>query len=337
MRTDNASFNARYSIAGLTPALLYSNVANVPQYTVDATAIGGNNFSLDRGASQQAAIMYPARGMFTNQAISVLLRLKFAVAGTFGICEIASGSGWAMNQFLLYMVSDWRLTLTNQTPATVLSNGIVYGTAPANDTWIDAVITWTGTNVTNGIKLWIDGVNVGSRTALLAASNPRDSKRTSYINIGGVPGASNTRFLINECVIWDEVIDPSSVALTSGTGALNGASRTAFVDVPAYDGTAYSDPGIANVSSGTNYIYAGATLTGSLSLACDYPIAGNVRSGTSYASGSLTGTLVVPAASDVRTGVSVDATVGSLDVEQENITVEVEDYESITVTVEDQA
>lgn len=45
----------------------------------------------------------------------------------------------------------------------------------------------------------------------------------------------------------------------------------------------------------------------------DFPIAANVRSGVTYASASLTGTLIVPSPSNVRKGVATDATVGTAD------------------------
>ncbi len=43
----------------------------------------------------------------------------------------------------------------------------------------------------------------------------------------------------------------------------------------------------------------------------DYPVESNVRLNVDYDSGNLTGTLAVPAASDVRDGIAVDDTVGS--------------------------
>jgi hypothetical protein len=45
----------------------------------------------------------------------------------------------------------------------------------------------------------------------------------------------------------------------------------------------------------------------------DYPVAADVRSGVTYASSSLTGTLIVPSPSNVRKDVATDATVGTAD------------------------
>ena len=49
-----------------------------------------------------------------------------------------------------------------------------------------------------------------------------------------------------------------------------------------------------------------------------YPITSNVRSGISYNSGALTGTLIVPDPSNVRKGVPTDATVGTADLTAED-------------------
>ncbi len=70
--------------------------------------------------------------------------------------------------------------------------------------------------------------------------------------------------------------------------------------------TTYSDPGIANVRSGTGYTFNSVSLTGT----CSVPTAANVRLGTAV--DATTGTCVVPAAADVKSGVSVDATTGTL-------------------------
>lgn len=242
LRSDNANFSARYSEAGLVGTPVYTSVANIPTYGADATAIGGNSFSLDRGSATSCGLVYPARGVFSNQAISILMRLKLAANGTFGLFEINPGSTWLANSYLMYMVSNWCLNIVNQTPATVRSSTL-YNTAPSTDVWLDMVVTWDGSATAGSVKFWLDGSNVVSVNPSAAASNPKNANTTSMINIGGVTGAPTTRFLLNEFVIWDEVIDPTAVALVGGTDSLEGADRTAFVDVATYDGTASSGSG----------------------------------------------------------------------------------------------
>jgi hypothetical protein len=240
-RSDNANFDARYSPCGLRGGLLYSNVANIPLYEVDATAIGGNSYNLDQGAAAARAIIWPAHNVFKTAAWSILMRMKWTATGAYGILEVASGALWpSTNYLIIFNVSDWRLTLTNQTPATAISSAVISATPPANDVWVDVVFTNIGTTAANGVKVWIDGVNTGSLTAAVAQASPRDGNKTHYMSFGGIPGAGNARYRLNELVVWNEVINPASVALTSGTAALNGASRTAFVDVVSFDGTAAS-------------------------------------------------------------------------------------------------
>ncbi len=226
MRSNNATFSARKSAAGLRPAVLYA-AANAPTYDVDATAIGGHNYNLDSGSH---SLVYPAQGVFSNQAFSILMRMKFTGAGTYGVLEIGSALP-IFNLIQLFHVSDWRIQMANGTPATILSSQVIYNTFPALSAWTDVLLTSDGLTTANAIKLWIDGSVVGSLTGLAAQSNPKDPYSINKITLGSFAGATNSRALWNEVVIWDYVIDPSAIALTSGSGALNGASRTAFVDV----------------------------------------------------------------------------------------------------------
>ena len=92
------------------------------------------------------------------------------------------------------------------------------------------LLTHDGTTSANAVKLWVDGVNVGSLTAGAAATNPKTVNKTDILSIGGISGAANSNYLLNEFVVWNEVIDP--------TGIYVGAARAAFVDCTAYDGTA---------------------------------------------------------------------------------------------------
>jgi hypothetical protein len=62
--------------------------------------------------------------------------------------------------------------------------------------------------------------------------------------VGGNYTQLNTYMAVDEVVVWDEIIDfTANVTLTSGAGLLNGASRTAYVDVEALDGAAATGGG----------------------------------------------------------------------------------------------
>lgn len=117
---------------------------------------------------------------------------------------------------------------------------------------------------------------------------------------------NQTRIKLNEFVIWDTIIDPTSVACGGSNVSLNGSSRANFVDVTAFTGDS-TDPGIANVRSGTSYIINGSSLSGTAAI----PTAANVRSGTSV--DATTGTLVVPSLANTKTGVAGDGGTGTYD------------------------
>lgn len=80
-----------------------------------------------------------------------------------------------------------------------------------------------------------------------------------------------------------------------------------------------TDPGIANVKTGTGYMINDVSLTGTYDGSDRHtdPGVANVRSGTAYKSNSTTnnrtGTCAVPTAANTKTGVSVDATTGTYD------------------------
>ena len=147
----------------------------------------------------------------------------------------------------------------------------------------DLLFTWDGTNNSGACNFYIDN-------SLMATWNPTVAKDSSYNQItsiclgGGVLGANTSIIKLDEFVVWDEVVTPASVALESGTTtALAGSSRTSFVAATRFDPDVYSDPGIANVLSGTSYIYEGNTQSGTYNPPTSTaPGVANVLSGTGY-------------------------------------------------------
>lgn len=332
VRADNANFAARYS----SNSTAVQTVMGTITHDVDATAINGYNYNLAQSGSAGRCLAWPFRGCLTTKEISVLLRAKISSTALQGFWQIGQACGHNVNNMMLYTTSNlWALLAYSSTwnigvKASTFSGGgnLVTGA------WCDIVITWDGTNAANALKLWIDGVNVTSETMTNQWVAPTFH---DTVSVGGVTTSTPfAHFVFEEFVIWNEVIDPTAVTLDSGSGSLNGPSRTSLVTVSALNGGSYTDPGEANVKSGESYTYAGAAKTGTYSASCDYPSEANVRNGTSFGSGAYTGTLVVPSSANVRSGISVDGTTGSLDVTQDTVTVLAEDYESITVDVEEQ-
>lgn len=365
LRADSASYTARYSLNS-TEAQTMGN--GVISYDTDATAITGHNINLDQGSASTRVIQYPFRGVHTAKAISVLIRMKPGQVNLLGgFWHIGQANGYSVNDLTLWQNSSLYQLIAFNDAMTTVRNGSM-GVTPIADVWQDIVLTWDGTTSANKLKLYVDGVATSQTAgAAWATTTFHDT-----LAIGGItPGVANARFKFEEFVVWDTEIDPTSVTLESGTGSLNGASRTSLVSVSALNGGSYTDPGESSVKTGTSYTHAGVAKTGTYdgsdrwtdpgesnvktgvsykanstsnnktgtySATCDYPTAANVRLGTSYNSGGTTGTLIVPSASDVREGVTFDATTqGTLSVEQDTVIAIAEDYESITVTVEDQA
>lgn len=306
-RSDNSNFNARYSPSGISPGIcLQSSALAAPLYEADAAAIGGFRWNMDRGASLSRVLSYPGRGIFNTQAISMLMRVQIPVAGLYGIFELNSASSFSANRFTLYWATnDWRLFVCQENGLAGLSNFTILTSAPTTGAYIDIVVTWDGTTASNAFKLWVNGVNVASTTCGQAWQASKNANLTDFIAIGGISGVTTVRQYFNECVIWNYVINPTSVALVSGTGSLNGASRNSFVDVAAYDGTTNTDPGVANVRLAQAYTIQGVPLIGTAAI----PVANNVRNGV--ATGATVGNIILPTTAQVKNGVPFDSSGGS--------------------------
>jgi len=322
VRSDSATFDARFSYGGKTPGFVQQNSAvNPPLYEADATAIGGNRINMDRGSAIARAIVWNAmkiKDVSTSRAISVLVRLKLGANGA--ALGIWSRDGnimnWGTNRITIHVnaSNQWIANGTNEYGQTTL-NAINFGTQNVGTAnWVDVVFTWDGTTTANAAKLYIDGVLLGSGTASAALNATFDWRSCTSLALGGVSGANNARMYVNEFVVWDSVIDPTNITLTSGAGgSLNGSARTAFVDVTAFDGISSSDPGIANVKTGIGYTINGTSLTGTYTGADRWsdPGAANVLSATSYLANGVTQTgsynpptSTNPGAANVVSGIS---------------------------------
>lgn len=167
--------------------------------------------------------------------------------------------------------------------------GFVSGTA------IDLLFVWDGT--TNAAKMYTNGTLAASLTP--AAGSPTvNNQLISAITFGMChTGGSLSDYDLNEAAIWDYAL--SSADITNLT------ARSTFLATTSFDGTAYSDPGIANVRSGTVYTVAGSSLTGT----CAVPTTSQVLNGVSV--GSATGNVVLPSTSDVLTGINFGPSSGT--------------------------
>lgn len=232
---------------------LYGQVSE-PASIVDAGAIGGTSLSFGTGGALLGhRAHYGGVGNWpSDQPCSVLMRINFFSLSASSEGLFYCGSGGRNGT---YGASTFQAAVdsTNIIVSQSIKSGLfgVGGTTFAhgglsNSTWYDIVITFTGDTTTNGLTVYLDGSSLGSATSTRAWDSPR-AKTFRDLVLGFYNNADRCYYKINEFVLWDEVIDPTSVTLTSGSGSLNGASRTAFVDADASDGSAS-----AGASSGIN-------------------------------------------------------------------------------------
>jgi hypothetical protein len=205
-----------------------------------------------------------------SRAFSVLCRIKSNYTGNPASNNLLFQLGLGRNGVGPYF-EVWHSTSSvltafcrNEAASTILSSANLGTASLTANTYYDIVITFTGTNSASGAKGYLDAVNTGSATA---SGSLTSSWKSSYFNpimIGCGQDVVTSNFKLDEFVIFDTAIDPTSVQLVSGTGSLNGASRTSLVNASNIDKTVFTDPLIANVKNGTTYTFQGSSQTGTL-------------------------------------------------------------------------
>jgi hypothetical protein len=132
--------------------------------------------------------------------------------------------------------------------------------------------------------------------------------------IGGAAQAvyNNTGNLSGNCIAQGAATALNATGIFGNAGATTTIiSDGIYTDCPPTSGKVRFkniNPTVTVLkANGTSKVLVEAGASG------DFPIAADVRSGISYASGSLTGTLAVPLPANVRKGVPTDNTVGTAD------------------------
>lgn len=292
----------------------------------DAGALSGN--SINMSATGNEWVMWPAVGNVSgNRTISMLARYKPNYTGTPAsnrpLFQIGLGRGGRGPFFEFWHASGTgKITVNGRetTDNTVFSSA-AFGTAfsPTSGTWYDLYFEYDGSLTTNAIQFWVDNSSLGQLNASRTILSSWKSHYWTPITLGAttnITTASNVNW--DEIVIWDTLNSgPGSIALVGGTGALNGASRTALVAATNIDESTYTDPGVANVKTGVGYTFQGVSETGTYDGSDRWTDPGqdNVRNGTAYKANSTsnnkTGDLVVPTASQVKTGVTFESNSGT--------------------------
>lgn len=239
------SFTPRVNGTGGPDYGLYGSVAD-PAVASDGTAIGGS--SLDFSTATTISIHrahYNGVGNFpSTRATSGLFRVSFdSLSATYlGLFFCGAGGRYGNNGAASISLgvnsTNIRIRVGDPTGFNGINSAtIAHGGLSAN-TWYDIAYNWTGDDTTDGFELFLDGSSLGTTTSSRSWSDPREDVHRD-LTIGVEYNNDLSFHKYNEIVFWDEIIDfASNVTLESGSGALNGASRTSFVEAPASDGSA---------------------------------------------------------------------------------------------------
>ena len=251
------SLNARYSSSGKEPHLFRSSSNSDPGVTANAAAIGGQ--AIDISGSGYRGLIYPGLNNWSgNAGVSVLCRFipNFSgdPAGSQAFLQLAPALRAWMGGFTSYIDTTGRVRMSifNEHGDTVVGDGNFSDLTSVLTTGaaIDFLWTWTGGTGSGVIIGHANNVTGPAQTAANPISKNtsggayvRDNKLVTSLVIGGRTEANNNSdWLLDEFVIWDEVIDPNSIGLvnfstgSTYTGALNGSARVGYVDVSSFDG-----------------------------------------------------------------------------------------------------
>jgi hypothetical protein len=277
-----------FSLPSETPPALVSKTSEVG-------VIGTTYLNTNKVSGNYRTVRFVGYGNVDNMAsgLSGLVRViprftGFSPASSGGL--LTFGGAFGQPYLLLRTLSDGRIQLlaTNAIFGTMLNIVSVSTHSFTSGTAVDISFTWTGTNVANGAKIYVNGTLLVQGTAS-TATDYNDAKGHLYETImpcNAWPQGETSAFDLNECAVWGEVINP-----TSGGLNLVGPSRTDFISSIAKTAL----PEVGEVKSGITFGF-NSNLTGTRT---DAP-AGDVTSGVQYGAGGteFTGTNTDPVSTD---------------------------------------
>jgi len=246
------SLDARFSSEGKSPGVTGSIHAAV---TTDEPGINGTN-SIDMvgtGAAPRPLIYNGRTNTPSGLDRSILIRCKLASAASLGLINMGTMTRNSFSYLGLEATAGGEVTARVGNAMGGTDTGTTTGAALGTSAFKDILVTWDGTNGAGKLNVYVDATSRLSDTMSRFLPNPftlEDQLAVGHIMFGSNHSFINAHMSVDEVVIWDEIIDPTSVTLTSGSGSLNGASRTAYVDVAEYDGMAASGGGGGGKSLG---------------------------------------------------------------------------------------
>lgn len=230
------SLTARYAPGGGTPSTLGAT-ANLPVVNSTQAGINGStSISFNENGAQRRSLHYPTHGNLPLTGdLTVLMRLYVTdPAQNLGFFRLGLGGRTPIHGYNFYINTSNQFRFYQYSKDG--SQDAIFSNLPflTANTWHDIVVRYRGDLTALGSDIYLDGTLDKQQNPVNDMSDFSDNKNAVDLCIGYVSDSFDTsNYYVDEVVIWDEIINPASVALTSGTGSLNGASRTAYVDVSA--------------------------------------------------------------------------------------------------------
>lgn len=256
------SLDARYAGGEKTGIQMGASFA----VTADATAISGSAYVAAANNTPKTIIWQGPGNTPTGTAISLHQRFKTGYAGSPTASRpvlpylLINGGRFGRLEISHNSAGNIAALLANEAGTTIVNT--TFGLwAPVATTWYDIVLTWDYSNTAN-LKLYIDGVLLGTITPTAAMSAVLWNE---ICLSGGIIAVNYNGASIDGIHIWDEVINPTSVTLDSGTGSLNGASRTSQIAATSFEGNHWTALTADKIKSGETQYQAGSLVTGTYS------------------------------------------------------------------------
>jgi len=223
-----------------SPMALSADTAPALTASADTGVIGSTVLNVDKQTQPYRTYRFLGLGNIPlmTGGFSCLIRVIPKYTGSPGAASL--GGLWSFTSFTnlpwAYLVHNTDGTFGARFLGGALSNNLLNVTTTAtwsatSGTASDICMTWDGTTGTGGIGFWVDGTEIETATASAASDFTVNNPRYGEILPCTAPMLGNDGdYDLNEMVIWDSEIDPSSSGLD-----LSGSSRTSFVDVEEND------------------------------------------------------------------------------------------------------
>lgn len=253
--------NARNSSNGKIP-LTGGNSSTVLS-SVDSGVAGINgstslnmsgNATPASGSANYRPVIWPGYTNTPNgQARSVLIRVRmFDATIAFPLFSIGGDTDISINALSARVTTGGEVQVSVSNEVGQNDTGTTSGAAIGTSAWKDILVCWDGTNGADGLEVFVDGTSrlTDTMTRSLPTWNDNHHRSVQMIALGfDIITTSRLSWMcVDELVIWDEKLANATVDLTSGSGSLNGSSRTAYVDVASFDGQLTAGP-VANLGT----------------------------------------------------------------------------------------